>query len=169
MGVLTELPDASRLQELERASRQGGSGLSQDDLLGLWRVERLWAKGGFHPSPIAGAALRALQASLSMEAGEAGSLRLINAVSLGALNLTFQGGARLTGRRPLLMLAHDSLHLRLAGRDLWSRPVPQPTKGRQPFFALIASGRLADGRRWLAARGRGGGLALWLRVADGSP
>jgi hypothetical protein len=51
----------------------------------------------------------------------------------------------------------EVLELQLAGRTLLRRPLPAPEARRLPFFALIAR----DSSGWLAARGRGGGLALW--------
>jgi hypothetical protein len=100
--------------------------------------------------------LRGLGARLEIEAsGEA--LRLSNAVNLGALELRFRGPGRLVGTRPLLEFWFDLLELRLAGRLLLQRALPSPPERRSPFFALI--GRSPTG--WLAARGRGGGLALW--------
>ena len=51
---------------------------------------------------------------------------------------------------------------------LIQRVLPKPAETKLPFFALIASGSTRGSssgtngeERWLAARGRGGGLALW--------
>jgi hypothetical protein len=108
-------------------------------------------------------------ATLGIQAGVDGGLLLSNSISLGLLHLCFLGSAQLQGRRPLLMFRFQTLRLSLAGQCLWSRSMPQPAKGRDAFFALIASERMGPGRQWLAARGRGGGLALWVRGEDGSP
>ena len=43
---------------------------------------------------------------------------------------------------------------------LLERTLAQPKPQRMPFFALIAFGEDAS---WLCARGRGGGLALWVK------
>jgi hypothetical protein len=77
-------------------------------------------------------------------------------VQLGALELCFHGSGWLQGRRPLLLFSFERLELRLGEWILLSRALPPVPPRRQPFFALIGRG---DG--WLAARGRGGGLALW--------
>ena len=46
----------------------------------------------------------------------------------------------------------------LLGRfTLLKKELPAPEEGREPFFALIS--RSPEG--WMAARGRGGGLAFW--------
>ena len=86
-------------------------------------------------------------------------------MSLAALRLEFSGFGLLVGKRPLLVFGFDTLALRFGERLLWKRQLPAELEAsslrssrRQPFFALIALDR-EEG--WLAARGRGGGLALW--------
>jgi hypothetical protein len=115
---------------------------------------------------VAAGLLRGLAARLRLSAdgagSEAGDLRLANSVRLGALELRFEGVGRLEGRRPLLVFSFDRLLLLLGGRVLIERTLPQPDPLRRPFFALIAAERSG----WLAARGRGGGLALWLLEED---
>lgn len=156
------IPDAPWLLERERLCRRDGSGLTTADLLGCWRLERVWNKGSLQPASAAAALLRGLAARLRLSAdGEdpgGGSLQLANSVRLGALELRFEGTGCLEGRRPLLLFSFDRLLLLLGGRVLIERTLPQPDPLRRPFFALIA----AERPLWLAARGRGGGLALWL-------
>jgi hypothetical protein len=176
------LPSGDELQALEQVARRKGSGLESGQLSGLWRLERVWSRGQRHPSPIAGVALRALGASLRIEAEpniqpDAGPdkgpntgpdpapkphprLKLTNAVKLGPLELRFQGAGWLEGRRPLLRFQFDQLEIHAGQRLLLQRSLPAPDPQRGAFFALIASG--AEGR-WLAARGRSGGLAVWRR------
>jgi hypothetical protein len=78
-------------------------------------------------------------------------------VNLGPLELRFRGTGRLVGRRPLLQFSFQELQLSLGGLVLLRRTLPELPPQRLPFFALIAR----DPSGWLAARGRGGGLALW--------
>ena len=164
------LPSGDELQALEQVARQQGSGLESGHLTGLWRLERVWSRGQRQPSPLAGVALRALWASLRIEAKPNTGpnpapkphpgLKLTNAVQLGPLVLRFQGPGWLEGRRPLLRFQFDQLEIRAGQRLLLQRSLPAPDPRRGAFFALIASG--AEGR-WLAARGRSGGLAVWRR------
>jgi hypothetical protein len=85
-----------------------------------------------------------------------------NSVQLGPIQLRFRGHGSLRGKRPLLEFWFEELELRLGPRSIWRQPIQrQPQPKRRPFFALIASQP-----NWLAARGRGGGLALWLRSAS---
>ena len=154
------VPTADQLLGLEAQVRRQGSGLGVQQLLGSWRLEQVWPKGSPQPSALSAALLRGLQARLELAPGEGEALRISNAVNLGALELRFSGEARLLGARPLLQFRFDQLQLRLAGRVLLQRGLPAPPAKRQPFFALIAR----DPSGWLAARGRGGGLAVW-RIA----
>jgi hypothetical protein len=146
------------------------------DLIGIWRLQRVWPRQGGEPSGPSSVLLRGLGARLEINAtgvpaadpdtprpgsasapglGE-GELGLVNSVRLGPLELRFEGRARLAGPRPLLWFGFDQLQLRFGSQVLLQRSLPPAAAQRQPFFALIGKG--AD---WLAARGRGGGLALW--------
>jgi len=191
-GKESLLPSGDELEALEQVARRKGSGLESEELTGLWRLERVWSRGQRQPSPLAGVALRALGASLRIEAEpntepnsqpDAGpdkgpnsgpdtglrphpGLKLTNAVQLGPLELRFQGPGWLEGRRPLLRFQFDRLEIRAGQRLLLQRSLPAPDPRRGAFFALIASG--AEGR-WLAARGRSGGLAVWRRDGWISP
>jgi hypothetical protein len=168
----SEIPSGEQALALERLSRHQGSGITAEQLCGRWRLQLLWSKGRAQPNPATAALLRGLQASLSIATPDAPSLEtseltVLNSVQLGALQLRFSGSGNLRGRRPLLEFWFDQLELRLGRQSLWSQAISrQPQPRRRPFFALIArSGATENG--WLLARGRGGGLALW--VLDPQP
>ncbi|MCP9915597.1 hypothetical protein [Cyanobium sp. ATX 6F1] len=160
------------LSDQERRSRRLGSGLTAADLLGVWRLEQVWPRRSAEPSPLNGALLRGLGAQLEIRAAdplgapEGAALRVFNSVRLGALQLRFEGPARLQGRRPLLVFRFEHLELlvgswRALERTLAaSEPFDTAAVGKLPFFALI--GLEANGTI-LSARGRGGGLAQWRR------
>lgn len=152
----THVPSGEELRELERRVRRGGTSLMASDLQGTWCLEQVWPKGSERPSSFSAALLRGLRATLQLRL-EGGALILRNSVRLGPLELCFLGPGQLVGSRPLLQFHFETLELTLAGRRLLRRALPAPPPRRLPFFALIA--RAPEG--WLAARGRGGGLALW--------
>lgn len=173
---MAPLPASAELLKLEQVSRRQGTGLVAADLIGIWRLQRVWPRQGGEPSGPSSALLRGLGARLEINAsgvpaadlaiprpgaladaglGE-GELGLVNAVRLGPLELRFVGRARLAGSRPLLWFGFDQLQLRFGSQVLLQRSLPPAAAQRQPFFALIGKGP-----GWLAARGRGGGLALW--------
>lgn len=164
-----EPPGGAALLALERRSRQLGSGISATELMGEWRLDQLWSKREARPQEGAAGLLRGLQASLAIEPGDADSLQqgnglnLRNSVQLGPLQLRFLGPGMLQGRRPLLVFCFTRWQLVWGERVLASGQLAAPAPQRQPFFALIAcsTGDNASGTAWLAARGRGGGLALW--------
>ncbi len=152
------------LNAREKAVRLTGTGLKSNDLLGCWHLETVWSKGEEKDNPFSSWMLRSLNARLEIEAAledNSRDLRLFNAVNLGPLELKFQGPGLLKGKRPLLIFHFNSLTLRMGGIVLLKKALPTPDDKRTPFFALIE--RHPDG--WMAARGRGGGLALW-RLKD---
>jgi hypothetical protein len=170
---MAPLPDSAELLNLERDSRRQGTGLVAADLLGIWRLQRVWPRQGGEPSGPSSALLRGLGARLEIHPagppsaalatpgpastpGLGEGLGLVNAVGLGPLELRFEGRARLAGPRPLLWFGFDQLQLRWGSQVLLQRPLPLAAPQRQAFFALIGKGP-----GWLAARGRGGGLAVW--------
>jgi hypothetical protein len=165
------IPSGEQALALERLSRSQGSGISAKQLFGHWRLQLLWSKGRAQPNPATAALLRGLQASLSIATRDAppdapsletGELTVVNSVQIGALQLRFSGSGNLRGRRPLLEFWFDQLELRLGRQSLWRQAISrQPEPRRSPFFALIARSGTAD-NGWLLARGRGGGLALWV-------
>jgi hypothetical protein len=152
-------PTGDRLLELERSSRQQGSGIDGTSLCATWWLDQLWGRRQARSMARAAALIRALQACLEIRM-EAERLVLRNSVTVGALSLCFFGHGQLQGRRPLLQFSFDRLQVRWGERILLERSLPQPETRKLPFFALIALERQGEGG-WLAARGRGGGLALW--------
>ncbi|MFM8524771.1 MAG: hypothetical protein ACKOCM_04025 [Cyanobacteriota bacterium] len=178
-------PDGFSLRELERRARRSGTGLADPDpasgglravhpLTGTWILEQLWSARGDQSNPFTAAILRSLGATLQVgDRAADGSFPLRNRVCLGQLALAFDGRAVLSGRRPLLLFAFERLTLSFGLHPLWQHsltagPVPLTLQGarRQPFFALIACDR---DQGWMAARGRGGGLALWGLQPQGTP
>ena len=173
------LPDGPWLLERERRSRQEGSGIAAAELVGTWLLVQTWPRRSNQPAVISSAILRGLQASLTLAAPAHATgdpkarFTIVNRVQLGALEFRFEGRAWLQGRRPLLLFRFERLRLRLGRWHCLDRPLPGPgdgaaasgrTKGL-PFFALIARGSTPT---WLAARGRGGGLAIWRRLPEAS-
>ena len=170
--LASSLPDGPALLALEAEVRRSGTGLAAADLQGCWQLDQVWPKGSRRPASFSALLLRGLTARLEIGPGgdpQPDGLTLSNAVNLGPLELRFRGPGRLQGPRPLLMFQFDQLELRLAGRLLLQRALPAPAPSRQPFFALIARGAVSAETgpvaAWLAARGRGGGLALWRLAA----
>ena len=45
-------------------------------------------------------------------------------------------------------------------RDRVNKPLKKPEEKQMPFFSLIA---ISKENNWMCARGRGGGLAIWIK------
>ena len=157
------LPSGEQLRFLEKQSRKIGSKIPNAAVPGIWKLEHVWGKNNQEPTSSNGAILRSLKATLQIKESEEHNLELINSVELLGIRLSFCGPGRLVQRRPLLFFHFHHLHLDVAGRRLLSIPLPVPSSAREPFFALIAKDQTDTGVVWMAARGRGGGLALWVR------
>lgn len=154
---------ATELLQLEQQARRSGIGVEAAALLGVWQLQLVWPKGQQRASAFSGWLLRGLSARLEINTDPKGlpeGLLLSNAVNLGPVELRFRGRGRLEGKRPLLLFRFEQLQLSLGGWRLVERSLPAPAPQRMPFFALIHR----DPSGWLAARGRGGGLALWQRA-----
>lgn len=174
----------AELLKLEQEARRAGSGIAPETIIGEWWLQQLWGRQG-QVQGAAAALLRSLSACLAIteaRAAEAGSaearpdaartdietrrmaLELRNSVRLGPLELRFTGPGRLCGRRPLLRFHFERMQLLWLEKPLWEASLPPPAADKEPFFALIAAGpdrHQGAAKGWLAARGRGGGLALW--------
>jgi hypothetical protein len=153
------LPSGEELLQLERSSRRLGSGIDASSLCASWWLDQLWSRREARSLQRPAALMRALAACLEISI-ESERLVLRNSVSLGTLSLCFLGYGQLQGTRPLLKFSFDRLQLCWGERPLLERSLPQPVAQKMPFFALIALERQSE-EGWLAARGRGGGLALW--------
>lgn len=147
-----------------------------ESLLGDWRLcfatgTRKVRRGGivlgngFYVPKLAVA-----QISFQAEAGavELGHGTIGNQVQVGPVLLRFTGPAHYLGKKNLLAFDFTHLQLGVMGKTVYSGSVPgrkirtqdlsSQTIGTLPFFAFFLM--KPD---FIAARGRGGGLALWVR------
>jgi hypothetical protein len=152
-------PSGEELLQLERRSRKLGSGIDASSLCASWWLDQLWGRRQARSLQRPAALMRALAACLEISI-ESERLIIRNSVSLGSISICFCGHGQLEGKRPLLKFSFDRLQMRWGERLLLERSLPQPTAQKMPFFALISLERQPK-EGWLAARGRGGGLALW--------
>ena len=151
---------AETILALEAVAKKRGSGIVHESLNGVWRLQNTWTATGDNPAPGTDFLLRSLGARLELKSTATG-WRIVNQIMVAGVQLRFEGEAHLKGRRPVLMFRFETVKLLLTERILLERNVPEPPTRRMPFFALIA---MADNGGWLAARGRGGGLALWIKA-----
>ena len=160
----TSLPTLKELLDLERLARKEGSGIEFDCLIGLWKFVSVWKQSTDQEDSISSSLLRLFSASLELkkDQGNAELMRfdVINSIRFGDLLIRFVGFGELKGSQPLLPFFFERIELKLGSNVLFSRSLDIPDEKNRPFFALIA---MEENGEWLAARGRGGGLALWLK------
>ena len=159
-----DLPSLEKLKELEKSARVEGSGIKFDSLLGLWKFKSVWKQGSDTEDSISSTLLQVLSASLELSKDtkkpEEEKFTIANAIKFGLLTLRFSGYANLERKQPLLPFSFDFIQINFFTFNILKRSLPKTDKKKRPFFALIA---LDSDNNWLSARGKGGGLALWVR------
>ena len=159
-----KLPSLEKLIELEKTARLKGSGIDYDSLLGLWKFNSVWKKGSDKEDTISSTLLQVLSARLKLKKDtlntEEELFTISNSIQFGLLSLRFSGIANLERKQPLLSFSFNCIHIKVASITILKRSLPTPERKKRPFFALIA---IDSNGKWLSARGKGGGLALWGR------
>ena len=159
-----DLPSLEKLKELEKKARVEGSGIEFDSLLGLWKFNSVWKQGSDTEDSISSTLLQVLSASLELKKDthnpEEKKFTIANAIKFGLLTLRFSGFANLERKQPLLPFSFNCIQIKLASLTILNRSLSAPNQKNRPFFALIA---IDQSGKWLSARGKGGGLALWVR------
>ena len=159
-----KIPDFYEIIDLEKLANKSGSGISYERLIGYWNLRYVWKKGTEKVDNIASSFLQILSASLQLSKLDSDDKNLgfaiQNSIKFGLLSIVFKGEAFLKGKRPVLFFYFDKIIIRVSKLDLLEKNFEKTDVKKLPFFALIALGK---GNDWLCARGKGGGLALWIR------
>tara|TARA_B100000965_G_C19591454_1_gene758143 strand:+ start:2240 stop:2728 length:489 start_codon:yes stop_codon:yes gene_type:complete len=157
-----EAPSLDKLLELEKIARIDGSGIEYESLSGLWKFNSVWKQSSDKEDYISSTLLQVLSASLELKEdsqdGKKSQFTIINSIKFGLLLLRFIGKANLERKQPLMPFSFDSLEIKLISKTIFKKSLPKTEKKKRPFFALIA---IDSNGKWLSARGKGGGLALW--------
>ncbi|MGF1521803.1 MAG: hypothetical protein ACFBSF_05720 [Leptolyngbyaceae cyanobacterium] len=162
------------LLELEKAAKQNRQVIGRQSLLGTWRLcfsagkQARYQSGqptgnGFYIPKIAIA-----QISFTLAKDNPEQLTVANELRVGPFQIRFTGPARYLGKKNLLAFDFTQLEVRCFDVRLYRGAVrSQKREGRSfedtaiaklPFFAFFAA---TD--NYIAARGRGGGLAIWVK------
>jgi hypothetical protein len=175
----TKLPDSSEvinaLLKLEKSSNQQKHSFSLADLLGSWNLclisgtKRTRKKAGI----ILGEGkyiprLIKIQITYQSEQPTSNLGQVINSVQIAFLRLSLTGSIKFIPQKKILAFDFTSLKVSAGGLNLYqgyfqnglSREIEFPEKRLkdQAFFKYFL---IKD--NFIAARGRGGGLALWCR------
>ena len=158
------LPKYSEIISLESISKKDGSGIGYEDLIGTWKFNSVWKKGSEEIDNISSSILQVLTAKLELEKNNSQKnnvdFKIKNSISFGGLSIIFHVQASLKGTRPLLPFFFESLLINIGNFTLVNKHLKKPEEKQMPFFSLIAISRENS---WMCARGRGGGLAIWVK------
>ena len=158
------LPDYKEIKNLESISKKDGSGISYEELIGIWKFNSVWKKGSEEIDNISSSILQVLSAKLELKEKDSQTsnfnFEIKNSISFGFLSIMFYGHASLKGIRPLLPFYFENLKINIGNFTLFNKSLKKPEEKRMPFFSLIS---ISKENNWMCARGRGGGLAIWIR------
>ena len=159
-----KLPPYTEIKNLESISKKDGSGIGYEDLIGTWKFNSVWKKGSKEIDNISSSILQVLSAKLELKKTHSQNnlvdYQIKNSVRFGILSIIFCGQASLKGPRPLLPFFFENLIINIGNFTLVNKPLKKPEEKQMPFFSLIA---ISKEKNWMCARGRGGGLAIWIK------
>ena len=157
-------PDFNKIIDLEKLANHSGSGISHEKLIGSWNLRYVWKKGTEKVDNISSSFLQILSANLNLSLLDSEDEKLgfliQNSIRFGLLSIIFKGEAFLKGKRPVLFFYFNKVIINISKLKLIEKDLEKIDKKKLPFFALIATG---VNNNWLCARGKGGGLALWIK------
>ena len=161
------LPNYSDIIKLEKVANKEGSGITINDIVGKWKFQSVWKKGSDTIDNVSSTLLQILFASLELsiietidDSSDEMVFEIRNSIKFGLLSIVFFGKAFLKGKRPLLSFYFENLYLKLGDFNILNKSLKQIDLKKMPFFSLIAVNKKKE---WLCARGKGGGLAIWIK------
>ena len=160
---MEDFPDIKEIKLLEKNSQKNGSGILYEELLGIWKFKYVWGKDSNEIKNIPSSILQVLSARLELKSKNKEdriNYKIKNSINFGLLNISFIGRAELKGLRPLLVFYFEELKIRISNLTIINKELKKPEDKKMPFFSLIG---ISTQNSWLCARGRGGGLAVWVK------
>ena len=160
-----KLPDKEKLLELEKLSKNNGSGIEFYSLIGDWKFVSVWKKDIDEEDPVFSSLLRIFSAKIKFkkEISTENSTRfsVVASIQFGLFTIEFSGNGFLKGNQPLLLFFFNLIELKSGSNIIFSRSLEEPEEKEKSFFALIA---LEENCKWLSARGQGGAVVIWLKA-----
>ena len=160
---MKDFPGIKELKLLEKNSQKNGSGIVYEELLGIWKFQYVWGKESDEIKNIPSSILQVLSAKLELKKKNKEdqlNFEIKNSINFGLLNITFIGRAELKGLRPLLTFYFEELIISISNFPIFNKELKKPEDKKMPFFSLIG---ISTKDKWMCARGRGGGLAIWIK------
>ena len=155
-------PCIKELKLLEKNSQKNGSGIVYEELLGIWKFQYVWGKESDEIKNIPSSILQVLSAKLELKKKNKEDqlkFEIKNSINFGLLNIIFIGSAELKGLRPLLTFYFEELKISFSNFPIFNKELKKPEDKQMPFFSLVG---ISTKDKWMCARGRGGGLAIWV-------
>jgi hypothetical protein len=165
----------STLLAVEKLAKQTKLDIPITDLVGEWQLS--FATGAKKSKNSAGIHLgkgyyfpQFIPASISFtpDATNPNIGTIANQVAVGLVRLKLTGPYKYVGKKNLLAFDFINIEVRILDRIVYQGKMPKKQKadrafsdksiGELPFFSFIAASH-----QGIAARGRGGGLALWIK------
>jgi hypothetical protein len=162
----------SALLQTEKTTKQHRRQFPAEQLMGDWRLffsttgkvklgdKRL--RGFYLPSWIPA------QIGFAPSGLEAYPIVITNQITVGLVSLKLAGPAKYGEKKNLMGFDFTQLEVRILGQTVYRGKFPSPREGqvfgdisigKLPFFAFFAANET-----FIAARGRGGGLAIWVKA-----
>ena len=153
----------------EKATKDDRIQFLQDSIYGTWRLyfvssgklklgdKRL--RGFYLP--------KLLPATIAFAPSEETPIAVTNKVTVGLITLLLTGPARYEDAKNILPFDFTRLEVKVLGQTIYNGKFPGPREGlvfseiaiaKLPFFAFFQVNE-----SFIAARGRGGGLAMWVK------
>ena len=94
-------------------------------------------------------------------------IAVTNQITVGLVGLKLSGPAKYSDKKNLMGFDFTQLEVKILGQTVYSGKFPSPREGKVfgdiaigqlPFFAFFEAND-----QFIAARGRGGGLAIWVK------
>ena len=159
------LPNHLELIKLETKAKTIGSKIKNNDLYGIWKFKSVWSKGKEEENKLSSLLLRLLSASLELRVNSQTNsnmpIGISNSIKFHNFSLEFRGVGEIKGNQPLLPFTFEKIFIKWGAEILWESNLAQPPEKERPFFALI---HMNESKNCLSARGRGGGIAIWLKT-----
>ena len=159
-----KLPDKEKLRELEKFSKEQGSGIEFDSIIGIWKFISIWKKDIDEEDPIFSSLLRVFSAKIEFKKDlltkNSTELSVIASIQFGLFSIGFSGTGYLKGKQPLLPFCLNLIELKAGSNILLRRSLKEQEDKEKSFFAMIA---LEENDELLSARGQGGEVVIWLK------
>lgn len=157
------LPGIQEIKQFEKNSQKQGSGITYEDLLGIWKLKFVWKQNSDDIDNLSSSILQVLSAKLELSNENVEDIinfKINNSINFGLLDFIFSGKASLKGPRPILFFYFEDFKVNIGKFSILKKSLKRPEEKKFPFFSLIF---LSKKDNWMCARGRGGGLAIWIK------